>query len=91
MQVYNEQANIVVVLPGELLTLMDLLMSWWLSTMSASSNTSNQPVPIFLFRTPWQQLLESTATTLGISQSMLQRLTYFDTVDELMSLIKQMS
>jgi len=82
LQVLYDKADYVVVLPGQIETIMELSTCW---TNALVEENSRRRPPIFVVRKPWQAVIQALATTLQFDAVDINKLTFFDTVDELIN------
>jgi len=94
LQVLYDKADYIVVLPGQIETIMELSTCWSHTLVKEDPNVlrredSKRHPPIFVVRKPWQAVLQTLATALQFAAADLNKLTFFDTVDELISKLNQ--
>lgn len=75
----TKSAQAYVVLPGGVGTLVELTTVWNLSLVN---QFSKQPrVPLYCFRQPWEALLSTVGESLGLSDKIMDHVTYVDEDD----------
>lgn len=75
-----------VILPGTLGTLQELTCIWTLSLI----HPKGEPRPVIIaFREPWKKCLEGIAECLHLPKEQLQLITFVDTPEEAMEVIKK--
>jgi len=98
LQFFCDHCDIFVVLPGNIGTLTELVLTWSLSAIdlnyrqkalsSATAPTLHLGRPILAMVKPWKRVCETLSDQIGISPEDMSLVQYFDGVDDLLAKIK---
>eukprot|EP00762_Andalucia_godoyi_P005430 ANDGO_08464.mRNA.1 LOG family protein YvdD len=78
-----------VVLPGKLGTLNELVLVWNNNSIAKLSNRT--PVPIFVFRNPWEPIVDAVKHSLHLSDADGNLVSFVDSVDDFVTKLAQIS
>jgi len=82
-----EQADAFLVLPGTVGTLTELCVAWNVAALAPMGKYSAPK--IYCFRDPWEKTLSGMAECLGVSDAIMGAITYVDSAEEAMELLKE--
>jgi len=88
LQLLHDKADAIIVLPGSMGTLTELMVSW---TSRCTGNTDTGRVaPLLVDRLGWQSLIQTITASLNIKQKHVDKIFYFDSLDQIIAVLKKL-
>ncbi|KAL0482741.1 hypothetical protein AKO1_014293 [Acrasis kona] len=83
------KSDAFIVLDGKLGTMLELLLVWNMNYCEASFLPNSLRKPVYVFRHPWEKIINTMIEGLRIGSAESLMITFVDSVDEIMDLINK--